>query len=202
MKIITNPPFFLCRTNKKALKDIYKKADDYVILATWKFCNNTLGQQELIMPEEWKEISQAICISVKHLPRNREEKPKFYFEKTSEYKDGFYVNMNGNYTTVERPSEYKQLRLVDLSNESFIRKSSTKSCGHYFAKGEKREVYVVPKKDYSKYEEQIFIDTLKWATSMFRIPHIRHEFVDENNNEYSEGESKIDEKTRYYKKAT
>ena len=183
MKIITNPPFFLCKLKKKALKDIYEKADDYVILATWKFCNNTLGQQELIMQEEWKEISQTMGISVKHLPRNREEKPNFYFEKTSEYKDGFYVNMNGNYTNFGRNSEYKKLKLVDLSNDSFIRKSSTSNGIHYFAKGEKRSVYIVPKKDYSKYEEQIFIDTLKWHTSMFRIPHIRQEFVYENNNE-------------------
>lgn len=180
MKIITNPPFFLCRLKKKALKYIYEKADDYVILATWKFCNNTLGQQELIMPEEWKEISQTMGISVKHLPRNREEKPNFYFEKTSEYKDGFYVNMNGNFTNnIAHTSSYKHLRLVDLSNDSFIRKSSREN----FEKGEKRSVYIVPKKDYSKYEEQIFIDTLKWHTSMFRIPHIRQEFVYENNNE-------------------
>lgn len=179
MKIITNPPFFLCRLKKKALKDIYEKADDYVILATWKFCNNTLGQQELIMPEEWKEISQTMGISVKHLPRNREERPNFYFEKTYEYKDGFYVNMNVNFTSIERISSYKHLRLVDLSNDSFIRKSSGKN----FEKGEKRSVYIVPKKDYSKYEEQIFIDTLKWHTSMFRIPHIRQEFVYENYNE-------------------
>ena len=71
MKIIMNPPFHLCNTKKNALKDICDKADDYVILATWKFCNNTLGQQEIIMPEEWKDISQAMGISVKHLPRNR-----------------------------------------------------------------------------------------------------------------------------------
>ena len=183
MKIIMNPPFHLCRIKKNALKDICDKADDYVILATWKFCNNTLGQQEIIMPEEWKDISQTMGISVKHLPRNREEKPKFYFEKISKYKDGFYVNMNSNYTIISRPSSYKHLRLADLSNDSFIRKTCTKSNGHYFGKGEKRDVYVVPKKDYSKYEEQIFIDTLKWKTSMFRIPHIRQEFVDENNNE-------------------
>lgn len=100
------------------------------------------------MPEEWKEISQTMGISVKHLPRNREEKPNFYFEKTSEYKDGFYVNMNGNYTVISRKSNYKHLRLVDLSNDSFIRKSSGKN----FEKGEKRSVYIVPKKDYSKYE--------------------------------------------------
>ena len=180
MKIITNPPFLLCRTNKKALKDMYEKADDYVILATWKFCNNTLGQQELIMPEEWKEIYQTMGISVKHLPRNREEKPEFYFEKTSEYKDGFYVNMNRHYIDVERTQEYKKLKLVDFSNDSFIRKASTKIGGHYLPKGEKREVYIVPKKDYSKYEEQIFIDTLKWSIAMLRIPHIRQEFVDED----------------------
>ena len=31
---------------------------------------------------------------------------------------------------------------------------------------------------------------------------MKKEITNENNNEYSEGESKIDEKTRYYKKAT
>ena len=55
--------------------------------------------------------------------------------------------------------------------------------GKNFEKGEKRDVYVVPKKDYSKYEEQIFIATLKWSIQMLRIPHIRQEFVYEDTDE-------------------
>ena len=178
--IITNPPFLFCSRKKKALKDLLNIADDYVVLATWLFCNNTLGQQELIMPEEWRCVHQTMAISVKCLPRNKEEKPKFYFEKTSEYKEGFYVNMNTNYLDINRPSDYKNQNLREFTEDSLIRKTATASHGHYFAKGTKKgNIWIVPKKDYSKHEEQIFIDTLKWSTSMVRVPHIRQEFVHE-----------------------
>ena len=185
LKIITNPPFLLCGRKKKALKDLFDIADDYVVLATWLFCNNILEQQELIMPEEWRDIYQTIGISVKHLPRNKEVKPKFYLEITSEYKEGFYVNTNNHYTDVNRQNCYKNLKLDDFTEDSLIRKVSTSAFGHYYAKGARKSVYVVPKKDYSKYEEQIFIDTLRWQTLMMRYPLIRKEFVDEDHNEPS-----------------
>lgn len=184
MKIITNPPFLFCSRKKKALKAMLDIADDYVILATWAFCNNTLRQQELIMPEEWTEVWQTLGISVKHLQRNKEEKPKFYLEKAYKYKEGFYTNMNTHYIDVNA-KQYKNLRLEDFTEESLIRKASCFSGGHYFKKGTRRGVYIVPKKDYSKYKDKIFIDSLKWSSAMVRFPLIRQEFVDENNNESS-----------------
>ena len=182
LKIITNPPFHLCSKKKKALKEMLNIADDYVVLATWIFCNNTLEQQELIMPEEWKCIYQTIGISVKHLPRNKEDKPEFYFEKTSEYKEGFYVGMNDHLTNINRPNKYKNFKFKDFTEDSLIRKSATHRGSHYFEKGTKRCIYIVPKKDYSKYEDIIFIDNLKWSNLEKNTLLIRKDFVDENNN--------------------
>ena len=184
LKIIANPPFLFCGRKKKDLKRLFDIADDYVVLATWLFCNNILYQQELIMPEEWKDVYQTMGLSVKHLPRNKEEKPKFYLERTSEYKPGFYVNLNTHYIDVNS-LKYKNMKLEDFTEDKLIRAESIKSGGHYFAKGTKRSVWIVPKKDYSKYEEQIFIDSLKWSSAFVRFPLIRQEFVNENNNESS-----------------
>lgn len=171
MLIISNPPFHLCGIKKKAMKAIFDRADDYVVLATWRFCNNTLEQQELVMPEEWIDIYQTMGISVKHLPRNKEKMPNFYLEKTSEYKEGFYVNKNTHYIDVNDTLRYKQLKFDDFTEDSLIRKAVNTT------KGTKRNVWIVPKKDYSKYAEQIFIDTLKWANTMMRFPLIRKEFT-------------------------
>lgn len=177
MKIITNPPFHFCSKKKKLLKKMLDIADDYVVLATWIFCNNALCQQELVMPEEWPEIWQTLGISVKHLQRNKEEKPKFYLEKTSEYKEGFYTNMNTHYIDVNA-RQYKNLRLEYFTEESLIRQVGCASGGHYYAKGTRKSVYIVPKKDYSKYKDKIFIDSLKWSSAMMRFPLIRKEFAE------------------------
>ena len=176
MKIIANPPF---RINRKKFAALLKSADDYVVLHTFRFCNNELGRFELIMPEEWPEVWNSMAISSKSITYNKEQMPDFFLKKlTLEDKyvfDKYYHLSNTHYTDTFR-SSYKHLILNEVTEQSFIAKVGNKK----IKKGEiKNFIYVVPKKDYSKYEEQIFIDTYKWCSPMMRSPLIRQEFVDE-----------------------
>ena len=67
MKIITNPDFWLLgyKSNKNKIKSILDAADDYVVLGTFLFCNNTLKSADLVehwplTEDEVKEIEQEI----------------------------------------------------------------------------------------------------------------------------------------------
>jgi len=180
MKIITNPPF---RINRKKFTALLSQADDYVVLHTFRFCNNELGRFELVMPEEWPEVWYSMAISAKHMHHNKEPMPHFFIKKlTLEDKEDFYKYYhlsNTHYTDVFRKA-YKCLTLDKVTEQSFIAKVGNNK----IKKGEtKNFIWVVPKKDYSKYEEQIFIDTYKWCNPMMRQPLIRQEFIDEDNNE-------------------
>lgn len=159
---------------------LLNKADDYVVLHTFRFCNNELGRYELIMPEEWVDVVFPMAISAKHMPYNKEPVPQFFLKKlTLDDKDSFhkYYHLNNtNYTDCRCVNKYKHLILDEVTEQSFIVKSSCR----FVKKGEtKRFIWVVPKKDYSKYEEQIFIDSYKWGNLVIRHPLIRQEFVDE-----------------------
>lgn len=176
LKIIANPPFAI---NKKKFIALLNQADDYVVLHTFKFCNNELGRFELIMPEEWPDVQCSKAISTKHMHYNKETMPNFFLRKLTlndkEDFDKYYHINNPHYTTYKR-KEYKHLKLEEVTEQSFIAKSSCR----FIKKGEiKNFIWVVPKKDYSKYEEQIFIDTYKWGTFVMRQPLIRQEFVDD-----------------------
>lgn len=176
LKIIANPPF---KMNKKTFAALLNQADDYVVLHTFRFCNSQLGRFELVMPEEWPDVGVSKAISAKHMHYNKETLPTFFYKKLTlndkEDFDKYYHNSNTNYV-VYRCSKYKHLILDEVTEQSFIAKSSCR----LVKKGQtKRFIYVVPKKDYSKYEEQIFIDTYKWGTFVMRHPLIRQEFIDE-----------------------
>ena len=67
MKIITNPDFFLLgyKSNKNKIKSILDAADDYVILGTFLFCNNTLHSADLVEHSDWPEVYQQMAIASK-----------------------------------------------------------------------------------------------------------------------------------------
>ena len=183
LKIIANPPF---KINKKKFVALLNKADDYVVLHTFRFCNNELGRFELIMPEEWPDVACSKAISTKYMHYNKETLPVFFLKKLTlndkEDFDKYYYDSNTNYTNYKCANRYKRLTLDEVTEQSFIAKSSCR----LIKKGEtKNFIWVVPKKDYSKYEEQIFIDSYKWGDPIKRQPLIRQEFVDENSNEPS-----------------
>lgn len=176
LKIIANPPF---KMNKKTFVALLNKADDYVLLHTFRFCNNQLGRFELVMPEEWPDVLCPKAISTKHMSYNKETEPIFFIKKLTlndkEDFDKYYHSNNTHYIDYKR-SAYKHLTFDEITEQSFIYKSSCR----FVKKGEtKNFIYVVPKKDYAKYEDQIFIDSYKWGTPVMRCQLIRQEFVDE-----------------------
>lgn len=179
LKIIANPPFVI---NKKMFVALLNKADDYVVLHTFRFCNNELGRFELIMPEEWPDVFCSKAISTKHMHYNKETMPTFFFKKlTLKDKDDFnkYYHLHNTHYTDLGNKKYKQLILDEVTEQSFTAKSSCRCIN----KGDiKKYILVVPKKDYSKYEEQIFLDTYKWVTPFIRQALIRQEFIDEDHS--------------------
>ena len=161
--------------------DVLKRANFYVVLHTFRFCNNRLRRWELIMPEEWKEItpSTSLAISATNMAENYEENPDFFLKKINRNepnKELYLHNGNTHFVDVQRRAAYKKLLLTKITDASFISRSSN----YHIKKGaEKRYIYVVPNKDYSKYLETIFIDSYKWRTFMLRQPLIRKEFCEE-----------------------
>lgn len=177
MLIITNPPFRLYRQN---MVDVIKRADFYVVLHTFRFCNNRLRRWELIMPEEWKEITSStpLAISAPNMVGNYEECPDFYLKqinRNEQNKELYLHNCNTHFTDIGRQEAYKKLLLNKITDASFI----TRAANQHTKKGVERSLYVVPNKDYSKYLETIFIDSYKWKTFVFRSPLIRKEFCEE-----------------------
>lgn len=93
MKIITNPDFFLLgyKSNKNKIKSILDAADDYVILGTFLFCNNTLHSADLVEHSDWPEVYQQMAIASKGFTKYY-ERPDFYdFEFVTQWEPGCYV---------------------------------------------------------------------------------------------------------------
>ena len=42
---------------------IFSHCEYYVVLATFKYCNNVLGNVEYVEPEEWREIYNSLGIA-------------------------------------------------------------------------------------------------------------------------------------------
>lgn len=188
LKIISNPPF---RINKRKFVALLNSADDYVVLHTFKFCNNELGRFELVEYKEWPEVTGAqVAIAASTMENNSIEKPEFYqpeikddiFEGCENYiifnnthfMDGEYnVNVKQN-----RPKFAKKLIFSDVTKDAFVCKHNTtyKKAGYKI----KRPVY--PRSFiniFNKHIEQIYADTRMFGNIMLRLPLIRQEFVDD-----------------------
>lgn len=192
MKIITNPPF---RINRKKFTALLSQADDYVVLHTFRFCNNELGRFELIEYKEWPEVTNAlISIAASTMKNNRIERPAFY---KPELKDDIFDGckdyvifhnthfMDGQYNKAvgqNRPNFAKKLIFEDITPDVFINKGSNK----FKKKGVRIKRLVYPRSFinvFEKHLDEIYIDTRMFGNIMLRQPLIRQEFVDEDNNE-------------------
>lgn len=188
MRIIANPPF---RINRKKFKDLLLSADDYVVLHTFKFCNNELGRFELVEYQEWPEVTNTvIAIAASTMKRNHIERPIFYkplikdgvFEgcenfvifHNTHFADGQYdksVNCN-------RPNLAKRLIFKDVEKDIFICKRKNA----FIEIGERMKRPVYPRsfiKIFEKYLDEIYMDTKLFGCIMLKYPMIRQEFVDE-----------------------
>lgn len=194
MKIITNPPF---KISRKKFAALLNQVDTYVVLHTFRFCNNELKRFELVDYKEWPEVTNSqIAIAASTMEINYIERPMFYkpdikdcvFEGCEEYFIFYNTHfMDGQYSISvkqNKPNFAKKLIFKDVTDDMFVCKCSNKF-RKVFCKV-KRQVY--PKsfiKVFEKHLDEIYMDTRMFGNIMLRQPLIRQEFVDEDNNESS-----------------
>ncbi len=188
LKIVSNPPF---RINKNKFVALLNQADDYVVLHTFRFCNNELGRFELVEYKEWPEITNAqIAIAASTMKSNRIEMPVFYKPKmVDSVFDGCenYVIFNnthfmdGEYdksVKQNKPNFARKLRFEDITPDMFI----CKGCSPFRKKGDRIKRPVYPRSFiniFKKHLDDIYMDTRLYGNIMLRYPLIRQEFVDE-----------------------
>lgn len=189
MKIVSNPPF---RINRKSFKKLLLSADEYVVLHTFRFCNNELGRFELVEYKEWPEVTNiVIAIAASTMKRNQIERPIFYQNETKDRMfDGCedYVAFtnthfaDGQYDkTVKqnRPPFAMKLIFKDITEDLFISKSANK----FIRKCDRLKRVIYPRsfiKIFEKHLEEIYMDTKLFGNIMLKQPLIRQEFVDES----------------------
>lgn len=192
MKIITNPPFKTFSLKKSLSSQmIFNHCNEYVVLATFKYCNNVLGNVEYIEPEEWREIYNSLGIAWSG-NTYVEEKPKFLEAEvlTSPPKEEGYVAVkrrpNAWYALSSR-NIYKNLDyiLLDAYNPDtyIVSKSDERwSIKKKQTSGQTKSIvcYKINEQLLRKHWNDIWLDTHKWSNAMKKeCILIRKEFVDE-----------------------
>ena len=191
MKIITNPPFRLfSRKEKLSSKMIFDHCEYYVVLATFKYCNNVLGNVEYVEPEQWKEIYNSLGIAWSG-NTNKEERPDFLEAEvfTSPPKEPGYVAVKRrpNCWNAVRRNIYKNLDYILLDAYNTFTYIISKQDEKYSTKvkmiaGEIKSIvcYKIDEQLLRKHWNDIWLDTHKWSDAMKKeCILIRKEFVDE-----------------------
>lgn len=192
LKVIANPPF---RINRKKFTALLKSADEYVVIHTFKFCNNELRRFELVEYREWPEVTNVVlAIASSTMTQNYIVKPIFYKPNVKdEVFDGcedYFIFTNthfadGQYDTVvkqNRPHYAKKLVLKDITEDMFICKCTNKN----MKVGDRLRRPVYPRsfiKIFKKHLDEIYMDTRLFGNIMLKYPLIRQEFVDELEND-------------------
>lgn len=190
MKIITNPPFRLFSSKKKLSSQmIFNHCNEYVMLATFKYCNNVLGNVEYIEPEEWREIYNSLGIAWSG-NTHVEYKPEFIKCEvfTSPPKEPGYVAVkcrpNCWCALKCRRHFYKNLDyiLLDAYNTStYIVSKQDEKCSKKVKQkaGETKSIvcYKIDEQLLRKHWNDIWLDTHKWGDAMKKeCILIRNEF--------------------------
>lgn len=180
LKIITNPDFLLLgyKSSKNKIKNILDAADDYVIIGTFLFCNNTLHSADLVEHYEWPEVFQQMAIASKLFTQHY-ERPDFYeFEFITQWEPGCYIFATSN-------KRLKELEHWQLTEDDFIRKNSgvfvTRNRTVEYKKGtRKKGVFIcrgVNEENLKKHFKEIQKDMEMWYTrNTGFLPLIRKEF--------------------------
>lgn len=166
------------KSTKDKIKMLLDIADDWVILGTFLFCNNTLYSADLVERSYWPEVYQQMAIASKGLTQHY-ERPDFYeFEFITEYQPGCYVFA----TSAKR---MKKLEHWPLTEDDFIRKNSgafvTRTKVVEYKKGtRKKGVFVcrgINEDNLIKHLDEIQKDMEMWYTRACGfLPLIRKEF--------------------------
>lgn len=166
------------KSTKNKIKAFLDEADDYVILATFLFCNNTLKSADLVDESEWPEVYQQMAIASKRFTKHYERPDFFEFEYITEWQPGCYI-----FPTNEK--HLRNLRYRPLTEDDFIRKNSgafvTRNKVIRYEKGtRKKGVYVcrdVNEENLKKHLNEIQKDMVMWySRARGFLPLIRKEF--------------------------
>lgn len=190
MKIITNPPFRLFSSKKKlSYQMIISHCEYYVVLATFKYCNNVFGNVEYVEPEEWKEIYNSLGIAWSS-NTNKEERPDFLEAEvfTSPPKEPGYVavkcrpncwyaarNIYKNLDYILLDAYNTSTYIVSKQDEKYSKKVKQTS-------GETKSIvcYKIDEQLLRKHWNDIWLDTHKWSDAMKKERIlIRKEFLNE-----------------------
>ena len=195
MKIITNPPFKTFSLKKNLSSQmIFSHCDEYVVLATFKYCNNVLGNVEYVEPEEWREIYNSLGIAWSG-NTNKEERPDFLEAEvfTSPPKEQGYVAVKRrpNCWYAGRRRIYKNLDYILLDAYNTFTYIVSKQDEKYSKKvkqtsGETKSVvcYKIDEQLLRKHWNDIWLDTHKWSDAMKKeCILIRKEFLNEEERE-------------------
>ena len=166
------------KSTKDKIKKLLDMSDDWVILGTFLFCNNTLHSADLTEHSLWPEVYQQMAIASKGFIKYY-ERPDFYkFEFITEYQPGCYIF----------PTNAKRMRQLEhkpLTEDDFIRKQSgvfvTRARRVEYKKGtRKKGVFVcrgVNEDNLRKHFKEIQQDMEMWYTRACGfLPLIRKEF--------------------------
>ena len=162
----------------------------YVVLATFKYCNNVLGNVEYVEPEQWKEIYNSLGIAWSG-NTNKEERPDFLEAEvfTSPPKEPGYVAVKcrPNCWFAGRRNSYKNLDYILLDAYNTFTYIVSKQDEKYSTKvkkiaGEIKSTvcYKIDEQLLRKHWNDIWLDTHKWSDAIKKeCILIRKEFVDE-----------------------
>ena len=176
LKIISNPDFMMLgyKSTKDKIKALLNMSDDWVLLGTFLFCNNTLLSADLVEHSYWPEVRQQMAIASKRFTQHY-ERPDFYeFEFITEWQPGCYI-FKTNLELEHKP----------LVEDDFIRKTSgtfiTRNMKVRYEKGtRKKGVFVcrgVNEDNLKKHFKEIQKDMEMWYTRACGfLPLIRKEF--------------------------
>ena len=194
MKIITNPPFRLFSSKKKlSYQMIFDHCEYYVVLATFKYCNNVLGNVEYVEPEEWKEIYNSLGI-VWSGNTNKEERPDFLEAEvfTSPPKELGYVAVKCRpncwfaVRNIYKNLDYLLLDAYNTSTYTVSKQDEKYSTKVKQIAGETKSVvcYKIDEQLLRKHWNNIWLDTHKWSDAMKKeCILIRKEFLNEEERE-------------------
>lgn len=184
MTILTNPDFYLLVRGVRFEDNILSKADDWVCLGTFRFCNR-INSCDIVDDEVWPEVNNVIAIASKGYVKHYDKPEFFEYEALKDYEPGHKIFVHaGLHKKRCSPWNGGNSEVKELVPEDFIRKTSGKFSARNFStryeKGSKKS-YVfcfhdIDEELFEKYKEQIYQDTRIWYTFKDYTPKIRKEF--------------------------
>ena len=184
MTILTNPDFYLLVRNVHFEDNILSKADDWVCLGTFRFCNR-INSCDIVDDEVWPEINNVIAIARKGYVKHYDKPEFFEYEELKDYEPNHFIFVRCDlHKKRSKPWNGGHCEVKELVPEDFIRQHSNtikmRSATIRLEKGTKKNkvfcFHGIDEELFEKYKEQIYLDTRLWFFALNKYPKIRKEF--------------------------